>query len=170
MMSNARREGRLPVLAVLLAAAAGGLAGSALAVGDRATVVVRADAGWTASGVSVSAPIPVKAEGMAMTLNPSLLPALFGASPSAWEARSGPAGQPFTCSAFSDASGAHPCLLDGAPYGALVGRVGARVFLIGDAPSLPVPTGESGELFLGVNENVGFEGDNAGAFSVHLGS
>ena len=64
-MRNPRRETRLPVLAVLLAAAAGGLAGTALAGGDRTTVVVPGDAGWTASGFSVSTPVPVKAEGMA---------------------------------------------------------------------------------------------------------
>jgi len=169
---SVRRGSRRPAAVVLFSALATGLAASALAAAGQTTVAVPATAGWVPTGVTVSESeqIRMKAEGTAMTINPSALPALFRASPSEWEGRSGPAGQPFTCQTIIDASGTHTCLLDGAPYGALVGRVGETAFLIGDASTLSGPAGASGELYLGVNDNVSYHSDNMGAFSVHLGS
>jgi hypothetical protein len=58
-----------------------------------------------------------------------------------------------------------PCLLNGAPFGLLVGRVGSEtVFEVGTGGVITVP--ESGELVFGIND-AGWE-DNAGGYIVRV--
>jgi hypothetical protein len=59
-----------------------------------------------------------------------------------------------------------PCGLDDAPYGALIGRVGpsGEPFLIGGASSFIAPA--TGNLFLIVNDNLGFYSDNGKGFTI----
>jgi hypothetical protein len=147
---------------VVVCVAAAGVFAATSAATDRRTIFVHADAGWTNTGIVVTAGTSVTADGQAITISP--VNPIVG-RPSQWEGHSGPDGQPFTCSSFTDANGAHPCLLDGAPYGALVGMVGDQVFVIGSQGTVAA----AGVLYLGVNDNQGFFFDNRGGYAVHVG-
>jgi hypothetical protein len=149
----------LTTAAAIAALAVGLPAGSARGT---QTVFVPAAAGWTDTGIDVAAGASVAADGYATTIAPTnpILP-----SPSVWSGRSGPDGQPFACSSFADATGPHPCLVEGAPYGALVGMVGGNTFVIGSGGTIA----PSGELMLAVNDNEGYFFDNDGGYAVHVG-
>jgi hypothetical protein len=151
---------------MLAAAAVAGLAAVGWAVpagsAERTDAIfVPAAAGWTDSGVVVGVGTTVSATGQAITIAP-VNPVVGQASQ--WQGHSGPDGQPFACASFVDVTGAHPCLIEGAPYGALVGRVGADVFVIGSW----VAIGHAGELWLGVNDNQDFGIDNIAGYAVHI--
>jgi hypothetical protein len=120
------------------------------------TTVVRvaADAAWVDSGIDVvlGETVSLTAKGFAITGPLDEYP----------EAKSGAGGQVTTC-----VDGALPgmvCMLDGVPFGALIGMVGGNVFLIGDSTSFVA--GASGRLYLAVNDFVGTYADNAGGFTV----
>ena len=56
--------------------------------------------------------------------------------------------------------------LPGAPWGALLGRVGTSIFLIGVAATLPMP--QDGELLLGINDGDNNLSDNHGFQTVKI--
>jgi hypothetical protein len=142
------------------------LSGQASAA-SQVTVPVPATAGWVATGLSLDEGqwMAVSASGMVATAHPTD-PVVGG--PSNWSSRSGPGGQEYTCTFFSDDLGDHPCLLEGAPYGSLIGRVGEAAFFIGADTWFQSPA--SGELELAVNDNEPelYLADNLGSFSVRL--
>jgi hypothetical protein len=112
-----------------------------------------ADAGWTAGGIVVSAGVPINitATGQAITAPLKDYP----------DARSGPDGQITNCW--------DSCALDGAPYGALIGRIGlhGEPFVIGS--SLVLNPASGGMLYLAVNDNDIYYGDNHGNYIVFFG-
>lgn len=79
---------------------------------------------------------------------------------------SGPGGQKWNLGCGEYPGAPPPCALDGAFYGALVGRVGlsGESFLIGGALSFIPPA--SGTLYLTVNDNLGSYWDNLAGFTV----
>ncbi len=119
-------------------------------------VRVPGSAGWVATGLSMTPnqPLTFSTKGIAITGPLRDFPG----------ARSGPDGQPTVCSTIEGS----PCALDGAPYGALIGRIGpgGTPFVMGALITLNAPA--TGELFLAVNDNVDFYADNAGSFIVRL--
>ena len=124
-------------------------------------VRVTADPVWTPTGVEAVAgsTVPLAAGGVAITAPAGV----FHPLPGGLGAVSGPGGQEFTCVNFVGGT----CFLEGAPFGALIGRVGAdgTPFLIGDASSFVAPA--SGDLFLAVNDYIEFD-DNQGGFTVRF--
>jgi hypothetical protein len=80
-------------------------------------------------------------------------------------AKSGPDGQEFIC---PDPGNLEPCALNGAPYGALIGKIGpsGTPFFIGS--SLSMTAAETGELSLIVNDNLGWYFDNYGNLMVFI--
>jgi len=80
--------------------------------------------------------------------------------------KSGPDGQVWNLGCGQYEGAPPPCALDDAPYGALVGRVGpyGEPFLIGGSTSFTAPA--SGNLYLVVNDNLGFYYDNLSGFTV----
>lgn len=142
--------------AVLLAALA--LAGN--------PIHVNAAAGWTDTGASVAAGavVDVSSIGRAFTTRPwrigeTYFPPQHGAGRAG---ESGPEGQPYTCTSWD----AGTCLVEGAPFGALVGRIGRTTFAVGDASSFTAPA--SGELELAVNDAAEWLFDNSGGYTVAL--
>ncbi len=119
---------------------------------DTQPVWVAADAGWVQTGVTVVAnqSVDIVSVGVALTANRSQY---FGAI-------SGPAGQPYPCTAPPD------CALNDAPFGALVAKVGAggTPFLIGASSSFTAPV--SGMLYLAVNDYLVYLSDNKGGYLV----
>ena len=120
---------------------------------------VRADAGWVATGIMVNYgdPLAITANARAQTGPMSQYP----------DAKSDADGQIHICEMFSYPF--EPCAMEGAPYGALVGKIGAGggAFLVGknfDGYALG-----TGELYLAVNDNLPYYGDNKGGFSVSVG-
>ena len=159
---------RLRSLSAVLAATALVMAFSAPVSGaDQQTVPVSARAMWVQTGIVLSAGdlVPVKATGQVTTAHPT--DDAVDVPPN-WGSRNGPAGQEWTCTFFSNELGDHPCLLEGAPYGSLIGRVGDAAFYIGADPSFVSPA--DGQLELAVNDNEPqyYFDDNAGSFSVQL--
>ena len=80
---------------------------------------------------------------------------------------SGPAGQDWWgVDCGENPVAPEPCALDGAPYGALVGRIGTEgnSFLIGGASSFTAPA--TGVLYLIVNDNLIYYFDNKAGFTV----
>lgn len=130
-------------------------------------VTALALAGWTHSGVAVAQgqTVSVSAVGRAFTTRPwQVGSTYFPPNPGSGRAgESGPAGQIYTCTSWD----AGTCLVEGAPYGALVGRIGTTTFVIGDASSFVAP--ESGELELAVNDAAEWLFDNSGGYTVGLG-
>ncbi len=114
-----------------------------------------ADAGWMDSAylVSEGVPVGITAKGQATTARPQDYP----------DAISGPDGQPTGCWMFDEVS---PCALDGAPYGALIGKIGpdGDPFVIGS--SFVLYPNASGDLYLAVNDNLDWYGDNRGSYIV----
>lgn len=144
----------LAMLGVLVAA----LPGAATAAAPSATVFVAADASWVATGVTVSSgdSFAVSAHGQAITGPLREFPG----------ARSGPDGQATIC---PDPGGpATACNDDGSPYGALVAKIGmsGSAFVVGS--SLADVVAASGEVYLAVNDNLGFHFDNKGGFAAQL--
>lgn len=121
-------------------------------------VRVPAGAAWVNTGVLVERgqAVHLVALGVAIT------------APLAWfpGARSGPDGQTWNLGCGEYEGAPPPCALDGAAYGALVGRVGAsgNPFLIGGASSFIPPA--SGDLYLIVNDNLESYWDNLAGFTV----
>jgi len=118
-------------------------------------VVVMADVEWNESGVYVDAGVnyPILTYGAAWTASPSEYP----------DSLSGPGGQTW----YNDCSLVETgliCNLDGAPYGALIGKVGEQAFLIGDNGSFTAPA--TGLLWMGVNDHLGYHDDNRDGFIV----
>lgn len=120
---------------------------------------IEGDAGWFATGLTFTAgeSVSFSARGQAMTGPLAEYP----------EARSNPDGQVYICSVSEFPF--EPCAMEGAPYGALVGKFGATgtPFLVGS--SFAGAAGESGELLLAVNDNLPYYGDNFGGFMVFVG-
>lgn len=120
-------------------------------------VRVRADVEWVETGIYVEAGHVyfIKSHGIAWTGPPKWYP----------DSVSGPEGQTpdYPCSGNDPAL---PCNLDGAPYGALIGKVDGQAFLIGDALSFTAPA--SGWLWLGVNDDLIYHDDNLAGFTVQF--
>ncbi len=133
---------------------------SPLSVAQAKTIPIRvwADIEWNESGITLEAgqTYNIKANGLAITGPLNEYP----------EAKSGPAGQTWnlTCDLYHTPP--MDCNLFGAPYGALVGKVGefGEPFLIGDASSFIAP--EAGLLLLAVNDNIGTHFDNLAGFTI----
>jgi hypothetical protein len=117
-------------------------------------VFVAGDAGWVATGILADGEdaFEIRADGQTMTWFPQ------------YGSRSGPDGQPETCTSTSQ----YTCMVEGAPWGALVGMVGdGDPFLIG-ARATDIGEGESGELMLAVNDYDGTFSDNRGGYAVRV--
>lgn len=130
--------------------------GSAAPPGPR-PVFVPADVEWLDTGIPVTAgdTLDFVARGRAKTGPLRDFP----------DAISDPDGQITNC--VFGIPGSNPdCALDGAPYGALVGRVGSDVFFIGAMATVEVT--DSGNLELAVNDNLGTYFDNKAGFIVFI--
>lgn len=127
---------------------------------------VNAATGWTpATAVGQGDTVAVSAVGTAFTTRPDASTDNQYFHPERGSGRaggSGPAGQPYACTSWD----AGTCLVEGAPYGALVGRIGTTTFVIGDASSFVAPA--SGELELAVNDAAEWLFDNSGGYTVGL--
>jgi hypothetical protein len=130
--------------------------GLATAPAHAISTVVRVPASieWVDSGIDVEVGdiFNLKTHGLAITGPLNEYP----------DAKSFSEGQITTC-----VDGAVPgmtCVLNGAPFGALIGKIGSDVFLIGSAESIAASS--SGRLFLAVNDFSGTYGDNLGGFTV----
>lgn len=121
--------------------------------------MVPGEAGWFDTGLVFTAgdSVSITAHGQAMT----------GALVDYPDAHSDPDGQVHICSIYNNPF--TDCAMEGAPYGALVGKFGAggTPFLVGSSYS--GIAGESGELFLAVNDNLPYYEDNFGGFIVFVG-
>jgi hypothetical protein len=117
-----------------------------------------ADAGWVDSGFVLQSgqAVTITAYGQAITARINVYSS---------GAVSGPDGQRSICPNYD---GAPACAMEYAPYGALVGRIGAdgTPFLIGS--SLTFIPGSSGELYLAVNDLLPYYADNYGNYMVFL--
>ena len=127
---------------------------------------VDAAAGWTATGVTVQQGQVVDADatGRAFTTRPwrigeTYFPPQQGTGRAG---ESGPGGQPYTCTSWDGGT----CLAEGAPFGALIGRIGGTTFVVGDTASFVAPA--TGELDLAVNDAAEWLFDNSGGFTVAL--
>ncbi len=122
------------------------------ALADTQPVWVAADAVWVGTGMTVIAnqTVDIVSVGAALTANRSQY---FGAI-------SGPAGQPYPCTAPPE------CALNDAPFGALVGKVGTggTPFLISSNSSFTAPA--SGTLYMAVNDYLPYYSDNKGGYLV----
>ena len=129
-----------------------------LRAGPPTPVRVSASAGWVSTGVTVQDgdTLTLRANGRAATARP----------PEFTASRSGPEGQPWICEGAIGDCGA--CALDGVPYGALIGRIGAEgtPFLVG-AGGTWTAEGE-GELFLAINDNELCIDENTGGYLVQI--
>lgn len=137
------------------------LAGQAYSVSAAATPIrVPANVEWVSTGIWLEAgqTVYLSAQGLAIT---GPINQYFGS-------RSGPAGQTWNLGCGQYVGAPPPCALNGAPYGALVGRVGpdGKPFLIGGDPSFISPASEN--LYLAVNDNLTFYSDNLSGFTVIL--
>lgn len=128
-----------------------------------ATEPVRVPAGveWVSTGVFVEEgqTIYLVANGLVITGTPNIYKA----------SKSGADGQVWNLGCGQYEGAPPPCAMNDAPYGALVGRVGpfGEPFLIGGDPSFVAPA--TGNLYLSVNDNLGFYSDNLGGFTVLFG-
>ena len=122
------------------------------------TIVARVSAvvEWVDSGIDVSVgeTVSLVANGKAITGPLNLYPG----------SKSGPEGQLANPVCMDTVE--YTCALEGAPFGALIGKVGSTVFLIGSAGSFAAP--EDGRLYLAVNDFVGEYADNAAGFTVRF--
>lgn len=115
-----------------------------------------AGAGWVDSGFSVETgqELTVTAYGQVVTARINVFDS---------GSVSGPDGQVSICPNYD---GAPPCAMDFAPYGALVGKIGAdgTPFLIGS--NYTYTADSSGDLYLAVNDLLIYYGDNYGNYMV----
>lgn len=150
------------LLALLLAACGGALppvAPTTTATPHTQTITVLADAGWVEMGTIVEPGdrLVITAAGTVVLID--------GGGPIT------PVGGSIRCDrdeaeARSGMTFALECLLDGAPFGALIGRSGNdSPFLVGSAADLTAD--RRGPLLLAVNDCCSLD-DNAGAFTVTL--
>ena len=81
-------------------------------------------------------------------------------------AKSGAGGQETLCGVGAGDVSGEVCALFGAPFGALIGKIGVEGswFLIGNSGSFVAES--SGTLYLAVNDFVGEYGDNLGGFTI----
>ena len=118
-------------------------------------VSVPGDAGWVATGITVTVGQTVSIQTLG---NVQTAPIPQFHVPGDFKSSSGPAGQTTnptcgeTTATFSKQLLAEtgPCALDSANFGELIGRVGRKTFAIGDATSFTAPA--SGELQLAAND------------------
>jgi len=117
---------------------------------------LEANAGWIDSGYFVEAggQLRITAYGQAVTAPINV----FGSG-----SVSGPDGQGNICPNYD---GAPPCAMENAPYGALVGKIGAdgTPFLIGSNFTLTADT--AGDFYLAVNDLLPYYSDNYGNYIV----
>lgn len=121
---------------------------------------LEANAGWVDSGFFAVAgqQLAITAFGQAITARVNI----FGPG-----TVMGPDGSLAICPNYE---GAPACAMDGAPYGALVGKIGAdgTPFLIGSNYSFIADT--SGDLYLAVNDLLPYYSDNYGNYMVSFSS
>ena len=121
-------------------------------------VRVPANVEWVDSGIDVEAgeTYSFKTKGKAITGPLNVFP----------DAKSGPGGQATLCGVDGGAVPGQTCVLFGAPFGALIGKIGigGPPFLIGGASSFVF--GSSGRLYLAVNDFTGTYFDNHAGFTV----
>jgi hypothetical protein len=124
-------------------------------------VRVPADVEWVSTGIFVEEgqTIYLVTHGLVITGTPNIYKG----------SKSGPDGQVWNLGCGQYEGAPPPCAMNDAPYGALVGRVGpfGEPFLIGGASSFVAPA--SGNLYLTVNDNLGFYSDNLSGFTVLFG-
>lgn len=129
-----------------------GIGGTLPAAADSPTTFVAGNAQpWVGTGIQVDDGDLITASGAAIT---TLDYVRYGSV-------SGPDGQPIDCSTQLGSA----CLVPGAPYGALIGKVGATVFVIGADYTV---AGLTGELELAVNDNLAYYEDNRGGYATHV--
>jgi hypothetical protein len=133
-------------------------AGSVDACSFTAPFILQADAGWVDSGFAVTAdePVSVTASGNSLTADLLQYPGAI----------SGPDGQDWNLGCGQYEGAPPPCAMNDAPYGALVGRIGedGEPFLIGS--DLTFTPATSGDLYLAVNDNIGYYDDNSGSYRI----
>jgi hypothetical protein len=120
-------------------------------------VRVPADVEWVDTGIDVDdgETLNLKAKGMAITGPLNIYP----------DAISGPGGQVTICPDVENPTNL-VCAMEGKPFGALIGKIGedGSSFYIGDA--LSIEAGESGRLYLAVNDYYDTYDDNQAGFTV----
>jgi|tagenome__1003787_1003787.scaffolds.fasta_scaffold20752013_2 hypothetical protein len=134
-------------------------------------ITVPGDAGWVSTGITVTAGQTLSLQALG-TVRTAPIPDFH--VPGDFKSSSGPAGQTTnptcgeTTATFSKQLLAQtgPCALDAASFGELIGRVGKKTFVIGDATSFTAPA--SGTLQLAANDLVLTYFDNGGTFTVLL--
>ena len=125
-------------------------------------VSVPGDVEWVSTGIYIdasTAPVQVNFSAIGHVITG---PAnIYGPSK-----RTGPDGQPYTCYDNLESQPQYFCALSGAPWGMLVGKVGADgdAFAIGSSNSITVTT--SGFLYLTANDYLGTYYDNTGSYTV----
>jgi len=155
-----------------IAAAAALTVAVAVPAAAATNVVVPGDAGWVSTGVAVTAGqvVPIKAVGFVRTA-----PVSTFNNPGVSIPASGPAGQTLG-QLCGDTEATLPrdviaqighCAVGSAYFGELIGRIGNRTFVIGDASSFVAP--KTGVLELAANDFVLTYFDNGGTFTVQVG-
>jgi hypothetical protein len=142
------------------------------AVAATTVVSVPGNAGWVSTGIGVSAGqvVSIQAYGYVVTAS---VPQFH--TPGVSTPASGPAGQTIgQLCGTTEASlprdviaQTGECAVDDAYFGELVGRVGNKTFVIGDASSFVAP--KSGVLELAANDFVFTYFDNSGSFTTQVG-
>jgi len=155
-----------------IAAAAALTVAVAVPAAAATNVSVPGDAGWVSTGVAVTAGqvVPIKAMGFVRTA-----PVSTFNNPGVSIPASGPAGQTVG-QRCGDTEATLPrdviaqighCAVGSAYFGELIGRIGNRTFVIGDASSFVAP--KTGVLELAANDFVLTYFDNGGTFTVQVG-
>jgi len=124
---------------------------SSTALAAARTVAVTAAQPWTDTGVDVIGPMTMQASGIINVGGP--------------EANLAPAGSVTGCVAGPSSFGGR-WVADGFPCWSLIGRIGnGQPFRVGNGGSFSVPVGR---LYLGVDDEVDFFGDNSGSWTVQM--
>ena len=80
--------------------------------------------------------------------------------------KSGPEGQLYLCPDLINSP--TDCALNGAPYGALIGRIGQYGYPFKIGANLEIVASSTGNLYLVVNDNLIYYSDNAGSYNAYI--
>jgi hypothetical protein len=125
-----------------------------------ADIILDANTGWVDSGIDLAGgtEVTMTAYGEAVTADLNEYPGSI----------SGPDGQDWNlwCGQYEGAP--PPCAMNDAPYGALVGKIGedGEPFFIGS--NFPFTPTAGGDLYLAVNDNLGYYDDNSGSYMIFI--
>jgi hypothetical protein len=150
---------RYALLSVILIALVAGMAfGTSLGAQAAAkNFFVPANRTWVSTRVTV-----VKGQKVNLKVTGRARTAPVDSSP---KSISGPAGQKNALGCGMYRSAPPPCAMNGALYGALVGKIGSgKAFYIGTTKVFTANA--SGTLYLSVNDNLAYYTDNSGGYTV----